>query len=264
MNNHKEEQLLKQMIEILAQESVETVSVEGKTPEELKTLWRGLVNVRQPKDAPADYLVLENEYLQEYHAPRVQTLADCAPTANDQIKLYDGDLCELKVDAIVNAANSEMLGCFIPNHRCIDNAIHTFSGIELRSFCHHLMEEQGKKEPVGKAKMTPAFNLPSKYIIHTVGPFLPPGQKVTPLREQLLAGCYKSCLETAIKAGLTSIAFCGISTGEFGFPKEPAARIAVDTVNKWLQDTSSTMIVVFSTYTKEDQSIYQKLLSGEQ
>ena len=164
----------------------------------------------------------------------------------------------------MNAANSEMLGCFIPNHRCIDNAIHTFSGIELRSFCHHLMEEQGKKEPVGKAKMTPAFNLPSKYIIHTVGPFLPPGQKVTPLREQLLAGCYKSCLETAIKAGLTSIAFCGISTGEFGFPKEPAARIAVDTVNKWLQDTSSTMTVVFSTYTREDQTIYQKLLSGEQ
>ena len=126
------------------------------------------------------------------------------------------------------------------------------------------MEEQGKKEPVGKAKMTPAFNLPSKYIIHTVGPFLPPGQKVTPLREQLLASCYKSCLEAAREAGLTSIAFCGISTGEFGFPKEPAACIAVDTVNKWLTEASSTMTVVFSTYTKEDQSIYQKLLSGEQ
>ena len=264
MNNHKEEQLLKQMIEILAQESGETVSVEGKTLEELKTLWRGFVNVRQPKEASADYIVLENEYLQEYHAPRVQTLADCAPTANDQIKLYYGDLCELQVDAIVNAANSEMLGCFIPNHRCIDNAIHTFSGIELRSFCHHLMEEQGKKEPVGKAKITPAFNLPSKYIIHTVGPFLPPGQKVTPLREQLLAGCYKSCLEAAREVGLTSIAFCGISTGEFGFPKEPAARIAVDTVNKWLTETSSTMTVIFSTYTKEDQSIYQNYLSGEQ
>ena len=264
MNNHTEEQLLRKMIEFLAQEAGESLEVEGKTVEELKAKWRGLVNVRQPKDAPADYLVLENEYLQEYHSPRVQTLADCASTANDQIKLYDGDLCELKVDAIVNSANSEMLGCFIPNHRCIDNAIHTFSGIELRSFCHHLMEEQGKKEPVGKAKITPAFNLPSKYIIHTVGPFLPPGQKVTPLREQLLAGCYKSCLETARKAGLTSIAFCGISTGEFGFPKEPAARIAVDTVNKWLQDTSSTITVVFSTYTKEDQTIYQKLLSGEQ
>ena len=264
MNNHTEEQLLRKMIEFLAQEAGESLEVEGKTVEELKAKWRGLVNIRQPKVAPAEYVTLENEYLKEYHAPRVQILADCVPTANDQIKLYNGDLCELKVDAIVNAANSEMLGCFIPNHRCIDNAIHTFSGIELRSFCHHLMEEQGKKEPVGKAKMTPAFNLPSKYIIHTVGPFLPPGQKVTPLREQLLAGCYKSCLETAIKAGLTSIAFCGISTGEFGFPKEPAARIAVDTVNKWLQDTSSTMTVVFSTYTREDQTIYQKLLSGEQ
>mgnify|MGYP003092368042 FL=1 len=264
MNNHKEEQLLKQMIEILSQESGESIEVERKTVEELKAHWRGLVNVRQPKEAPAEYITLENEYLKEYHSPRVQTLADCASTANDQIKLYDGDLCELKVDAIVNSANSEMLGCFIPNHRCIDNAIHTFSGIELRSFCHHLMEEQGKKEPVGKAKMTPAFNLPSKYIIHTVGPFLPPGQKVTPLREQLLAGCYKSCLETAEEAGLTSIAFCGISTGEFGFPKEPASRIAVDTVKKWLTETASTMTVVFSTYTKEDQSIYQKLLSGEQ
>lgn len=264
MNNQKEEQLLKKMIELLAQEAGKTIEVEGKTVEELKVVWRGLVNVRQPKVAPAEYVSLEKEYLKEYHSPRVQMLADCVSTANDQIKLYDGDLCELKVDAIVNAANSEMLGCFIPNHRCIDNAIHTFSGIELRSFCHHLMTEQGKKEPVGKAKITPAFNLPSKYIIHTVGPFLPPGQKVTPLREQLLAGCYKSCLQTASKVGLTSIAFCGISTGEFGFPKEPAARIAVDTVNKWLQDTSSTMTVVFSTYTKEDQSIYQKLLSGEQ
>ena len=264
MNNQKEEQLLKKMIGLLAQEAGETIEVEGKTVEELRVEWRGLVNVRQPKVAPAEYVTLEREYLTEYHSSRVQTLADCAVTANDRIKLYYGDLCELKVDAIVNAANSEMLGCFIPNHRCIDNAIHTFSGIELRNCCHHLMKEQGKKEPVGKAKITPAFNLPSKYIIHTVGPFLPPGQKVTPLREQLLASCYKSCLQTASKAGLTSIAFCGISTGEFGFPKEPAARIAVDTVNEWLQDTSSTMTVVFSTYTKEDQSIYQKLLSGEQ
>ena len=264
MNNHKEEQLLKQMIEFLAQEAGESLEVEGKTVEELKAKWRGLVNIRQPKVAPAEYVTFENEYLKEYHSPRVQTLADCVPTANDQIKLYYGDLCELKVDAIVNAANSEMLGCFIPNHRCIDNAIHTFSGIELRSFCHHLMKKQGKKESVGKAKMTPAFNLPSKYIIHTVGPFLPPGQKVTPLREQLLASCYKSCMEAAREAGLTSIAFCGISTGEFGFPKEPAACIAVDTVNKWLTEASSTMTVVFSTYTEEDQSIYQKLLSGEQ
>ena len=264
MNNHTEEQLLRRMIELLAQEAGESLEVEGKTVEELKAKWRGLVNIRQPKVAPAEYVTLENEYLKEYHAPRVQTLADCLSTTNDQIKLYYGDLCELKVDAIVNAANSEMLGCFIPNHRCIDNAIHTFSGIELRSFCHHLMEKQGKKEPVGKAKITPAFNLPSKYIIHTVGPFLPPGQKVTPLPEQLLAGCYKSCLEAAREVGLSTIAFCGISTGEFGFPKEPAARIAVDTVNKWLQDNSSTMTVVFSTYTKEDQSIYQKLLSGEQ
>ena len=264
MNNHKEEQLLRKMIEFLAQEAGESLEVEGKTVEELKAKWRGLVNIRQPKVAPAEYVTLENEYLKEYHSPRVQTLADCVPTANEQIKLYYGDLCELKVDAIVNAANSEMLGCFIPNHRCIDNAIHTFSGIELRSFCHHLMDEQGKKEPVGKAKITPAFNLPSKYIIHTVGPFLPPGQKVTPLREQLLAGCYKSCLEAAREVGLTSIAFCGISTGEFGFPKEPASRIAIDTVKKWLTETASTMTVVFSTYTKEDQSIYQNYLSGEQ
>lgn len=264
MNNHKEEQLLQKMIELLADEAGEMIEVEGKTVEELKTKWRGLVNIRKPKETPEEYVALENEYLKNYHSPRVQTLEDCITTANDQIKLYYGDLCELKVDAIVNAANSEMLGCFIPNHRCIDNAIHTFSGIKLRNCCYHLMEKQGKKEPVGKAKITPAFNLPSKYIIHTVGPFLTPGQKVTSLREQLLAGCYKSCLHTASKAGLTSIAFCGISTGEFGFPKEPAARIAVDTVNKWLQNTASTMTVVFSTYTKEDQSIYQKLLSGEQ
>ena len=264
MNNHKEEQLLKKMIALLADEAGEIIEVEGKTVEELKTQWRRLVNIRKPKEAPEEYVALENEYLKNYHSPRVQTLEDCITTANDQIKLYYGDLCELKVDAIVNAANSEMLGCFIPNHRCIDNAIHTFSGIELRTFCHHLMKKQGKKEPVGKAKITPAFNLPSKYIIHTVGPFLSPGQKVTPLREQLLASCYKSCLEAAREAGLTSIAFCGISTGEFGFPKEPAALIAEDTVNKWLQDTASTITVVFSTYTKEDQSIYQKLLSGEQ
>ena len=146
MNNHTEEQLLRKMIEFLAQEAGESLEVEGKTVEELKAKWRGLVNIRQPKVAPAEYVTLENEYLKEYHSPRVQTLADCVPTVNDQIKLYYGDLCELQVDAIVNAANSEMLGCFIPNHRCIDNAIHTFSGIELRSFCHHLMEKQKSRQ----------------------------------------------------------------------------------------------------------------------
>ena len=260
MNNHTEEQLLRRMIEFLAQEAGESLEVEGKTVEELKAKWRGLVNIRQPKVAPAEYVTLENEYLKEYHAPRVQTLADCLSTANDQIKLYYGDLCELKVDAIVNAANSEMLGCFIPNHRCIDNAIHTFSGIKLRNCCYHLMKEQGKKEPVGKAKVTPAFNLPSKYIIHTVGPFLPPGQKVTPLREQLLAGCYKSCLHAASKAGLTSIAFCGISTGQFGFPVETAAQIAVSVVKDWSKQHAFPETIILSTYTNEEQMTYGKLL----
>lgn len=264
MNNKGQVQLLKEMISLLSKEKYHEVVQLPDSIEELEKIWRGMVNIRPPKKVPQGYEELEKEYLESYHSARVQTLDDCHPTRFENIKLYNGDLCELQVDAIVNAANSEMLGCFIPNHRCIDNAIHTFSGIELRNCCYHLMKEQGKKEPVGKAKITPAFHLPSRFVIHTVGPFLPDGQKVTPIREKLLADCYRNSLKLAQEYGLQTIAFCGISTGEFGFPKEPSACIAVDTVNKWLQDTSSTMTVVFSTYTKEDQSIYQKLLSGEQ
>ena len=147
--------------------------------------------------------------------------------------LWQGDITTLKCDAIVNAANSGMTGCYIPNHRCIDNAIHTYAGVELRQYCEEMMERQGHPEPTGQARITPAFNLPCRYIRHTVGPII--SDRVTRRDRELLASCYRSCLKLAAELGLESVAFCCISTGEFRFPNRLAADIAVETVTDFLK-----------------------------
>ena len=164
----------------------------------------------------------------------------------------------LRCDAIVNAANSQMLGCFCPCHGCIDNAIHTFAGVQLRFTCNELMKQQGFLEPIGKAKITPAFNLPSKYVLHTVGPIVQGHLSKSDC--ELLASCYRSCLELAEKNGIKSIAFCCISTGEFHFPNDKAADIAVQTVRDYLKQTNSKMKVIFNVFKDTDDNIYQKLL----
>ena len=173
--------------------------------------------------------------------------------------LWQGDITRLAVDAIVNAANSQLLGCFIPCHGCIDNAIHTAAGVQLRQNCFDIMQKQKHAEPTGSAKITSAYNLPSKYVIHTVGPII--HGDLTQEDWGLLAACYKSCLDIAAEHKLNSIAFCCISTGEFHFPNKEAAEIAVQTVKKdyLRQNTASIDRIVFNVFKDMDFNIYKNL-----
>lgn len=173
--------------------------------------------------------------------------------------LWQGDITALRCDAIVNAANSGMTGCYVPNHRCIDNCIHTFAGVQLRLYCEEMMEAQGHAEPTGQAKITPAYNLPCRYVLHTVGPIV--GGHLTETHCRQLADCYRSCLSLAAENGLKSVAFCCISTGEFHFPNEKAAEIAVATVKEFLaQKETSVEKVIFNVFKDRDREIYEELL----
>ena len=223
-----------------------------------RQLLRGLLNIREPRRIGADFLQIQDEYLQgETAAKGITDVADLTPI-QPGLYLWQGDITTLKCDAIVNAANSGMTGCYIPNHRCIDNAIHTFAGVELRLACEELMEQQGYPEPTGQAKITPAFNLPCRYVLHTVGPII--DGRVTKKDKELLASCYRSCLELAAEKGLESVAFCCISTGEFHFPNELAAEIAVRTVKEFLKKQNSVKKVIFNVFKDLDKTIYEKLL----
>ena len=226
--------------------------------ERQKILLRGLMNVRRPARIGAEFLQVQDEYLKgETAAKGVTDIADLTPV-QPGLYLWQGDITTLKCDAIVNAANSGMTGCYIPNHRCIDNAIHTYAGVELRLACEELMEQQGYPEPTGQAKITPAFNLPCQYVLHTVGPII--NGRVTKEDEKLLTSCYRSCLELAAENKLESVAFCCISTGEFHFPNELAAEIAVATVKDFLKKQTSVKKVIFNVFKDLDKAIYEKLL----
>ena len=228
--------------------------------ERQKILLRGLMNVRRPAGIGTEFLQMQDEYLQgETAAKGVTDVADLTPI-QPGLYLWQGDITTLKCDAIVNAANSGMTGCYVPNHRCIDNAIHTFAGVELRLACAKLMEQQGYPEPTGQAKITPAFNLPCKYVLHTVGPII--GGRVTKEDEELLASCYRSCLELAAENSLESVAFCCISTGEFHFPNDLAAQIAVETVNRFMNRKTSVKKVIFNVFKDLDKEIYARLLGA--
>ena len=228
--------------------------------ERQKILLRGLMNVRRPAGIGTEFLQVQDEYLQgETAAKGVTDVADLTPI-QPGLYLWQGDITTLKCDAIVNAANSGMTGCYVPNHRCIDNAIHTFAGVELRLACAKLMERQGYPEPTGQAKITPAFNLPCKYVLHTVGPII--GGRVTKEDEKLLASCYRSCLELAAENSLESVAFCCISTGEFHFPNDLAAQIAVETVNRFMNRKTSVKKVIFNVFKDLDKEIYARLLGA--
>ena len=227
-----------------------------------KDLLRSLMNIRQPLPVSSDFLQIQDDYLQEVNRERGFTdFCDLKPSArNSHLYLWQGDITTLKVDAIVNAANSQLLGCFAPLHACIDNCIHTFAGIQLRLACNELMQKQGHEERTGLCKITPAFNLPSRYVLHTVGPII---TTVVSAREKLmLSNCYKNCLETAAKNQLESVAFCCISTGVFRFPAELAAQIAVETVENWLAENldSSVKRIIFNVFGDKDLAIYQKVL----
>lgn len=226
--------------------------------ERQKILLRGLMNVRRPVRIGADFLQVQDAYLQDETAAKgITDIADLTPI-QPGLYLWQGDITTLKCDAIVNAANSGMTGCYIPNHRCIDNAIHTFAGVELRLTCEELMEQQGYPEPTGQAKITPAFNLPCRYVLHTVGPII--DGRVTKKDKELLASCYRSCLALAAENVLESVAFCCISTGEFRFLNDLAAEIAVATVKDFLKKQTSVKKVIFNVFKDLDKAIYEKLL----
>lgn len=228
--------------------------------QEQKNLLRSLFNVRMPKPVTSTFLEVQDAYLKEETEKKgITDLADLTPV-QEGIYLWKGDITTLRCDAIVNAANSQMLGCFYPCHGCIDNAIHTFSGVQLRAACADLMEKQGHEEKTGTAKITPAYNLPCKYILHTVGPII--RGWFTKKDKDLLASCYRFCLELAEQNGVRSIAFCCISTGEFHFPNDKAAEIAVRTVEEYRAKTNSKMEVVFNVFKETDYNIYRELLGA--
>ena len=225
---------------------------------EKRRLLRSLMNVRPPVPAGAEFLAVQDAYLQERLAERgVTRLQDLKP-AQPGLYLWQGDITTLAADAIVNAANSGMLGCFVPCHGCIDNAIHTWAGVQLRLECAGIMRKQGHEEETGRAKITKAYNLPCRSVLHTVGPIVYGG--VTKTDRALLASCYRSCLELAAEHGLHSVAFCCISTGEFHFPNELAAQIAIQTVTDWQKQNPNQMEVIFNVFKNSDYEIYQRLL----
>ena len=227
--------------------------------QEQKNMLRALMNVRSPKAVSDEFLAVQDEYLtRENTSSGVTDVDDMSPTeACGRIYLWQGDITTLRADAIVNAANSGLTGCYIPLHNCIDNIIGSKAGIGLRNYLGSIMDRQGHPEPTGRAKITPAFNLPCEYVIHTVGPIV--GGSLHETHKKQLASCYRSCLAIADENGVGSIAFCCISTGVFGFPQREAAETAVRTVKETREKTGSRIEVIFNVFKDEDYEIYREL-----
>lgn len=257
----KQRERLAYLLEFLLEEGPQYRNIPVPTKEaERRQLLRSLFNVRPPLPIGDDFLAVQDAYLQEELNAKTITDANTLPHApgNSLLSVWKGDITTLKVDGIVNAANSGMVGCFVPCHGCIDNIIHTNAGVQLRLACDALMEQQGHEEATGTAKITKAYNLPCKYVLHTVGPIV--SGRLTTKHEEQLASCYRSCLTLATEHSLESIAFCCISTGEFHFPQKRAAEIAVQTVTKYLQEHPTRMKVIFNVFKESDHTIYSKLL----
>ena len=230
--------------------------------EEQRRLLRSLMNVRLPDPIDGAFLEVQDAYLREELRGKNTTWPEILSPVprHPQLFLWQGDITTLAADAIVNAANSGMLGCFVPCHGCIDNAIHTGAGMRLRLECQRLMGEQGHGEPTGTAKLTGGYNLPCRYVLHTVGPIVT--GRPTGKHEEQLASCYRSCLALAAEHKLSSIAFCCISTGEFHFPRERAAEIAVETTEDYLQENPVPIKVIFNVFKENDRAIYARLLGA--
>ena len=233
-----------------------------------KSLYRALVNVRQANPISEDFLKVEDEYLQEElknkiitDVKKIKTIRETYENAkvvnSNKICLWQGDITKLEIDAIVNAGNSQGLGCFIPNHNCIDNQINTFAGVRLRLACNEIMKDLNYNLETGKAIITKGYNLPSKYVIQTVGPIIE--NKVTEEKEQELANCYINSLKLAIETGIKTIAFPCISTGVFRFPKDKACRIAIKSVDEFISENKDKIDkVVFNLWSDEDVMIYEQ------
>ena len=258
--NQKERRLF--LLRSLLDESKQYRQMEiPENDDDQKWLLRGLMNVRSPRMIDKNFLKVQDAYLKEETKNKGIIDVDTLVPVQEGLYVWRGDITTLKCDAIVNAANSGMTGCYVPNHRCIDNCIHTFAGIELRLACAEMMEKQRYEEPTGQAKITPAFNLPCQYVLHTVGPII--RGRLTEKDCRLLSSCYQSCLELAAENHLKSVAFCCISTGEFHFPNEKAAEIAVTTVKDFMKQKTSIEKVVFNVFKDQDKVIYERLLGGK-
>lgn len=229
-------------------------------PQAQRDLLRSLMNVRFPNPVSDEFLEIQNAYLQERNWERgITDVDDLSPvSSNPHLYIWQGDITTLRCDAIVNACNSQMLGCFSPLHACIDNFIHTYAGVQLRLTMNDIMIKQGHEEPTGQAKITSGYNLPAKHILHTVGPIVQ--WTVTKEDERLLASCYEKCLKLAAERGDESIAFCCLSTGVFRFPQRRAAEIATQTVRKFLEKEERVKKVIFNVFKDEDLRIYQRVL----
>ena len=260
------------LVEEFKEDSVRYKDLE--TPEDTegkKRILRSLMNIRMPRRMDAHVLEVQDAYLKErIRENGIVTLSDIPTLADqdsshlfaDKLSIWQGDITRLSVDAIVNAANAQMLGCFVPMHTCIDNCIHTFAGIQLRAECnrqmHQLRMRYGNdyEQPTSVPMLTDGYNLPAKKVIHIVGPIV--GGALTKDLEQALADCYKSTLDMCLENGLKSVAFCCISTGVFRFPNRRAAEIAVQTVTDWLSAHPDAMErVIFNVFKDEDKAYYE-------
>lgn len=228
-----------------------------ETNSDRKQLLRSLMNIRPAYEISDEFITIQNEYLRREIAEKGITDCNTLPFLCDKISLWQGDITTLRCGAIVNAANNKLLGCFIPCHKCIDNAIHTYAGVQLRAECDKIIKSQKHDEPIGNAKITNAYNLPCDYVIHTVGPAV--YGALTQKDCDLLYSCYLSCLQSAEKNNIKSIAFCCISTGEFHFPNDKAAQTAINAVTEYLKN-SSIERVIFNVFKDSDKEIYENLL----
>lgn len=225
-----------------------------------RRLLRSLMNVRPPRPLNPRFLQIQDELLSAEREAKGVVDGDSLPVtpADSRVAVWQGDITRLAVDAVVDADNAALLGCFRPCHGCIDNAIHSAAGLQLRDECNEIMTAQGRPEPAGKAKLTKGYNLPAKYVLHTVGPIVQ--GRVSPRNRAELASCYRSCLLLAAEKSLRSVAFCCISTGEFHFPNREAAEIAVKTVTEFLRQPTSIQKVIFNVFKDLDAEIYRGLL----
>ena len=228
-----------------------------------RRLLRSLMNVRPPMPLKREFLAMQDDLLSAERDSKGVVDGTALPAVNShpRIAVWKGDITRLKVDAIMDADNSALLGCFCPCHGCIDNAIHSAAGLQLRDECSQIMQAQGHPEPNGRAKLTKGYNLPARYVLHTVGPIVQ--GRVTARDREELASCYRSCLELAAEHGLESIAFCCISTGEFHFPNQEAAEIAVRTVTDFLRRDTSIKKVIFNVFKDNDETIYRRILGAD-
>ena len=249
------------LIEYLLKEDMQLRKVQiPKDVQGQRDLLRSLMNVRMPRPIEDEFLVVQDEYLQQRNIERgITDVCDLQPVASDErLFIWQGDITTLKCDAIVNACNSQMLGCFSPMHSCIDNFIHTYAGVQLRLKMNEIMTKQGREEPTGQAKITRGYNLPAKFILHTVGPIIQ--WEVTEEDEKMLASCYRECLKLAAENRAETIAFCCLSTGVFRFPQQRAAEIAIKTVKDFLITDTGIKQVIFNVFKNEDLEIYNGIL----